>query len=343
MAPWPPTAGSNATTLAPSSMPWSLIRRCIARSPSLSHHLPPSIPLLHLRPLLPRPPPFISLLWANPWAPASRCNPPLPIPASKLSSPKPPSQVFAKRLTITLGSENIPGSEKLSSRLSVGRFSIAANRSRDSMPPKYRRKNPWPRAPFPSYSSVTKKMLRSPAVIRKGFTPPPAAPNNSGLSPARFTPRPSVFSPWNFAAASSPSSRRSLLLRIPTPARFGLVSSRSQERERAAFAVLELSDALESEFSSLSVLSGFALYFYFLFFVLSMVSVLSGFSVFSVLILSLHRSGVRRASHFALRRRTVSRKRTASAAMVSTRCRPPSGSWSSSLLRISASSNSAFP
>src|SRR6266403_2230106 len=160
--------------------------------------------------------------------------------------------------------------------------------------------------------------------------PPHAAPNNSGLSQARFTPRPSVFSPWNFPAASSPSSRRWLLLRIPTPSRLGLVFSLSQERERAAFAALELGDSLESEFSPLWICFLFSI-FYFLFSALSMVSVLSGFSVFSVLIRFLHCSGVRRVSHSALRRRTVSRKRTASAAMVSTRCRPPSGSRPSSL------------
>src|SRR5437879_7701640 len=106
-------------------MHWFLIRRCIAQSPSFPHYLPPSIPLLHLPPPLLQPPPFISSLWANPWARALRCNPPRPIRASKQSSPKRLSQAFAKQLTITLGSENIPGSEKLSSRLSVGRFSIA--------------------------------------------------------------------------------------------------------------------------------------------------------------------------------------------------------------------------
>src|SRR5882672_10806823 len=90
--------------------------------------------------------------------------------------------------------------------------------------------------------------------------PPPAAPNNSGLSQARFTPRPWVFSPWNFAAASLRSSRRWLLLRIPTPSRLGLVFSLSQERERAAFAALELGDSLESEFSPLWICFLFSIF-----------------------------------------------------------------------------------
>src|SRR6266481_3455685 len=290
---WPPTAGSNATTPASSSMPWFLIRRCIARSPSLSHHIPPSIPLL------PRPPPFISLLWANPWAPALRCNQPLPIPASKLSSPKLLSQVSAKPLTITPGCAGRRSSEKHSSRPSVGRFSIAANRSRDSMPPKSRRKNPWPPEPSPSFSSVTKKTSPSPAATRKGSTPPPAAPNSSGSSPARFTPRPSAFSPWNFAAASSPSSRRWLLLRIPTPSRLGLVFSLSQERERAAFAALELGDSLESEFSPLWIC--------FLFSIFHSLYGLCAFWILRVLCVNSFSSSFRRPPRFPFRAQTAHR------------------------------------
>src|SRR5205807_952562 len=56
-----------------------------------------------------------------------------------------------------------------------------------------------------------------------------------------------------------------------------------------------------------------------------------------------HGTGCLRASHSSLKRRTVSRRRTASVAMVSSRCSPPLGILPSFFLRISASSSSAFP
>src|SRR5271168_2096816 len=55
------------------------------------------------------------------------------------------------------------------------------------------------------------------------------------------------------------------------------------------------------------------------------------------------RSSASRISHSWLRRRMVSRRRTASAAMVSRRCRPPGGKRLSLPRRISASSSSALP
>ena len=103
---------------------------------------------------------------ANPWAPASRCNPPRPTRASKRSPPKRPSQVFAKPLMITPDCAGRRCSEKRFSRPSVGRFSIAENLSRDSTPPKSPRKNPWPREPSLSFSSATKRMSRFPAATR---------------------------------------------------------------------------------------------------------------------------------------------------------------------------------
>ncbi len=92
---------------------------------------------------------------------------PRPIRASKQSSPKRLSQAFAKQLTITLGSENIPGSEKLSSRLSVGRCSTTTKNSRAFPSRKFRRKRPSPPARFPFSSFVMKRMSPCLAAIRK--------------------------------------------------------------------------------------------------------------------------------------------------------------------------------
>src|SRR5216684_3717840 len=68
---------------------------------------------------------FTSSPLANPWAPASPCNPRPLIPASKLSSLKPRSPISAKGLTITPVCENSPGSARLSSLPAPGRCCIA--------------------------------------------------------------------------------------------------------------------------------------------------------------------------------------------------------------------------
>src|SRR5260370_39891588 len=69
-----------------------------------------------------------------------------------------------------------------------------------------------------------KKMSRSPAAIRNGFTPPLAAPNYFGSSPAPSIPPPTVLNPRNFVAASSLSSPP--LPQIPPPQRIPLPRNR---------------------------------------------------------------------------------------------------------------------
>src|SRR5260370_5908794 len=101
--------------------------RCLTHSHPLSRHL---LPLPHLPPLLPQSPPhFIFSLSANPWAPASCCNPRPSIRASKPSSPNLPSPICVKLLMITPVCEHTLGSEKLCLRRLVGRCCIAETNS----------------------------------------------------------------------------------------------------------------------------------------------------------------------------------------------------------------------
>src|SRR5258707_5647799 len=139
--------------------------------------------------------------------------------------------------------------------------------------------------------------------------PPPAAPSNFGSSRARSTPPPTDSPPKNSAAASSLSSQPTPP-QVPPPLQFPL-------HRRFKFRA-----PIKSRFQELLVLftnnkgplsRPFAI-------------PSSLISIFYFPFLSLQCTVCCRASHSWLKRRTVSRNRTASAAIVSRRCSPPCGS-----------------
>src|SRR5207237_1093581 len=149
------------------------------------------------------------------------------------------------------------------------------------------------------------------------------APNSSGLSPVRTIPPHWVFTPKNSSVACLPSSPPTRTRRLPL-----LLFRHARSTElRAQKEEKQISVAARHLRCPIPFLT--------------VTLELTTYDCYDCLSLP-HGTGCLRASHSSLKRRTVSRRRTASVAIVSSRCSPPLGILPSCFLRTSVSRSSAF-